>query len=92
MKKQLFAILFLLIISTIGWGQIIPRKLTGKVVTSGNVPLESVSLKFLGTTVGGQSGKDRKFTLTFPGKGNVTLVASHIGYKSLTALITTFNS
>ena len=89
MKKQLFASLLLLTISILGLGQLIPRKLTGKVVTKDNVPLESVSLKFMGTTVGGQSGKDGKFTLTVPGKGNLTLIATHIGYRSLTTLITT---
>ncbi len=70
-----------------GWAQ--QRILTGKVVTKANIPLESVSLKFMGTTVGGQTDKNGKFKLNVPGKGKVTLIATHLGYKSQAISITT---
>lgn len=70
-----------------GWAQ--QRILTGKVVTKANTPVESVSLKFMGTTVGGQTDKNGKFTLNVPGKGKATLIATHIGYKSKAISITT---
>ena len=85
MKKRLLSIVILLSFFINGWTQ--ARKLTGTVVTKANVPLESVSLKFMGTTVGGQTDKNGKFTLNVPGKGKVTLVATHIGYKSLAKVI-----
>ena len=86
MKKRLLSIVTLMSFFISGWTQV--RKLTGTVITKANVPLESVSLKFMGTTVGGQTDKNGKFTLNMPGKGKVTLLVTHIGYKSLTKEIT----
>jgi len=87
MKKGLLVIILLLSVAIVGLCQL-PRKLTGKVVTKNNTPLESASLKFIGTTVGGQTDQNGRFSLNLPGKGSIRLVASHIGYKSLTTVIT----
>ena len=87
MKKCLLVIFLSLSCFLCAWSQQV-RKLTGKVVTKANVPLESVSLKFMGTTVGGQTDKNGKFSLTVPGKGKAVLLATHIGYKTLSTIIT----
>ncbi len=86
MKKRLFVITFLSFLCLVGWSQ--GRRITGRVVNGNNQEgIEGASLKFMGTTVGGQSGKNGNFTLNVPGKGDATLVVSHIGFKGKTTVI-----
>ncbi|MFP5041217.1 SusC/RagA family TonB-linked outer membrane protein [Parasediminibacterium sp. JCM 36343] len=86
MKKSLFAFALLLSICINGWAQL-QRRITGRVVNKDQVGIEGATLKFLGTTISGQSMKNGKFDLPITGKGNLTLVASHIGFKSATVVI-----
>ncbi len=87
MKKGLLVIVLLSVV-IMGFCQQI-RKLTGKVVTKKNTPLESVSLKFIGTTIGCQTDLNGKFSINLPVKSSLRLIASHIGYKTNTTIITT---
>ena len=87
MKKCLLAIVLSLLFFVVVLGQQ-PRRVTVKVVSKENTPLESVSLKLKGTNVGGQTNKNGSFILTIPGKGEATLIVTHIGFKSQTIIIT----
>ena len=69
------------------------KKITGKVVDNNGSPIEFVNIYIEGTIEGTTSNEDGSFILDTNLTGDLTLIASFIGYKkfSLTGNIETFN-
>lgn len=77
MKKILF--LVFLLVTIIGHSQV---KISGKVVSLKNLPLEGASVYLNNTTIGTYSKTDGSFNF-FVEKGNYELIVSYIGYKTI---------
>jgi len=79
--KRLSALLALLMLVTL-FVQAQPRQVTGTVTGSDDgMPLPGVSIQVKGTTSGGSTDMDGKFSLNVPAGANV-LVFSFVGYKA----------
>lgn len=79
--KRLSALLALLMLVTL-FVQAQPRQVTGTVTGSDDgMPLPGVSIQVKGTTSGGTTDMDGKFSLNVPAGANV-LVFSFVGYKA----------
>ncbi|MEO6444690.1 MAG: SusC/RagA family TonB-linked outer membrane protein [Gemmatimonadaceae bacterium] len=81
MQRMLSALLAgLLLASGTAAGQASTRQVTGTVTEEGsNAPIASAQIQVRGTTTGGLSGEDGRFSIRVPG-GEVVLVVRRLGY------------
>ncbi|MDI6779477.1 MAG: TonB-dependent receptor [Bacteroidota bacterium] len=78
------SITFLLVFGSITIFAQTKYTIEGRVIDENQKPLPYVNVFILNTADGSMSGDDGTFTFTTTQKGNVTLVASMIGYKNFT--------
>ena len=56
--------------------------LKGSIITNDGIPLEFVSVKIEGTTIGGQTDTQGRFQIENVNEGEQTIKFSYVGYKS----------
>jgi outer membrane receptor for ferrienterochelin and colicins len=75
------SILVVFIILTVPFFSI-AQSLQGKVTNQENIPLEGVTVTWLGNKKGTLTNKDGEFLIIFPKRTPFTLLVSHVGYKA----------
>ena len=77
----LFSLLLLAAVSGSAFAQ--TRRISGRVLSEGGLPLGSASISVVGTALGGYTAEDGRFSIPAP-EGPVTLRIRRIGYKQKT--------
>ncbi|MES2279049.1 MAG: TonB-dependent receptor [Bacteroidota bacterium] len=80
MKKVLLQVLLMLLFCTAARAQ--TRQLTGKVIGKNDETLIGVTIKVKGTSTATATDVNGAFKLNIPATGNITIVASYIGYRA----------
>lgn len=83
--RQLLLLLLLCSVGTVHAQTVLTGVVTDK---SGGKPLEGVSVSTGSGNTGVRTGKEGRYRITVPSRGNYTLQASYLGYKTFTTTIT----
>lgn len=78
---RLLSVLLIILVSSLSLFAKGPVKITGTVTDQDNEPLEFVTIKIAGKTLGTTSGLDGKYTLSVPASDTIRVVFSCIGYE-----------